>query len=652
VVEELAVADCLLTLCAPRIPSDEAERLEALRSLGILDSAPSESFDRITRLAARALRVPIASVTLIDAKRAWVKSTVGFGATEVPRRAAFCAHAILERTPMVVRDALQDPRFAGNPFVTGEPHIRSYIGVATLTVDGQPIGTFCAVDYRPRDFTADEIDTVCGFGRMVEEIYHARELEIRSAQLLQIATANVRLFRDTFEQAAVGIFHSDPATRLLRLNRRACEILGYAEGELASTSLMDITHPDDLAVNTDQFRRMLKGEFDDYRLEKRLRHKDGHYVWVLLSETLIRVEPAYIISAIEDISASKRTEAEITGARDSLRRQVAIKTKRLRRANRDLRMRIAQVVESECAQRHAERFLRTTTNSIPAQVGYWNKNLVCEFANGAYREWFGLEPDQVVGLRLIELLGEEVFREDEPRIRATLGGEPQHFQRLVIKAGGSRSYADVRLLPDADESGDVSGFFVMVNDVTELREIQLALEEANLKLKQDSVTDYLTGVYNRRHFSVCSEQAARRFRDTGEAYGLMLLDLDDFKRVNDTYGHDVGDEVLATVGQVLSLTLRDTRDIAARLGGEEFGVLCFDAPDERSIRALGERIRMAIEKSSIWNGTDKIGVTCCVGVALSRAGDPDWKTIYSRADDALYEAKSNGKNRLSAGVGC
>ncbi|MFP5487048.1 MAG: GAF domain-containing protein, partial [Acidimicrobiia bacterium] len=112
---------------APQLP-DEALRLAALQGLAILDTPPEERFDRLTRLARRLFDVPVALVSLVDADRQWFKSCVGVGITESPRDVSFCGHAIADRSPLVVEDALLDERFADNPFVTGEMGVRFYAG--------------------------------------------------------------------------------------------------------------------------------------------------------------------------------------------------------------------------------------------------------------------------------------------------------------------------------------------------------------------------------------------------------------------------------------------------------------------------------------------------------------------------------------------
>lgn len=135
----------------------ETLRLEALQRLSLLDSLPEERFDRLTRLASRALGADISLVSLIDEDRQWFKSNQGLSVSETPRDQAFCAHAIQSNGVMVVPDATQDPRFANNPLVTGDPNIAFYAGAPLITKDGHALGTLCVIDDKPRnDFNSED----------------------------------------------------------------------------------------------------------------------------------------------------------------------------------------------------------------------------------------------------------------------------------------------------------------------------------------------------------------------------------------------------------------------------------------------------------------------------------------------------------------
>jgi diguanylate cyclase len=637
---------------APSIPADETRRLVALHRLAILDTAPEESLDLVTRLAAKVLRVPTMLISLVDSDRQWFKSCVGMDATESSRDVSFCGHVVYERRPLVIRDATQDPRFADNPLVTGAPHIRAYMGVPLSTLDNQPIGTLCAIDYQSHEFGADDLETLGSFAMILEEFLHAKELSVQTNRVVEFARERDARFRETFELAAVGILHSTMDGRLIRVNGRACEILGYSAEELKSVPFIGITHPDDVAENMENLRRLKAGEVENFRMEKRLLRKDGAYEWVYLSVALKRDvdgRPDYMIAVMEDISEKKRAEQALVEARDSLEAEVRKQTQLLRDQNQTLRTQISRVLSSETAQRAAETRLRAIADHIPALIGYWNSQLVCEFANEAYRAWFGLAPGEVVGMPMQDLIGDSLFKKTEPHARLALSGHEQHFQRTLVKIDGCTSFIDARYLPDIDESGKINGFYVQAIDITELRRAQSELEEVNARLRHDSTTDYLTGIANRRVFTERSEEAAQQFRDRGAPYALILLDVDNFKDVNDHFGHEVGDRVLSAMGRVLRDQLRGRTDLAARLGGEEFAVLCFGDLDEEKLRQLAERIRSHLKAETVRTEKGAVSVTCSFGVALSNSDDHDWKGMYARADAALYEAKTSGKDRVIFG---
>ena len=167
----------------PRIPLNEAQRLAALHATRLLGSAPEETFDRITRTAARLFDVPIALVSLVDKDRQWFKSRTGLDACETPREVSFCGHAILTDEPLVVPDAAEDARFIDNPLVTGSPHLRFYAGVQLYSVERQKIGTLCIIDRKPRQLGPGELDALRDLARMVEQLVYHRQLAMAAQSL-------------------------------------------------------------------------------------------------------------------------------------------------------------------------------------------------------------------------------------------------------------------------------------------------------------------------------------------------------------------------------------------------------------------------------------------------------------------------------------
>ena len=167
----------------PPIPARDAERVDVLRSLGILETPADPDFDELTRLAAQTCQVPIALISLIDRDRQWFKSNLGFPRTETPRENAFCAHAIAEPagTVFTVPDAHDDARFQRNPFVLGDPHIRFYAGAPLVTHDGWVLGTLCVIDRQPRHLSPEQQRVLVSLSRhVVNAIECHRLVESRS----------------------------------------------------------------------------------------------------------------------------------------------------------------------------------------------------------------------------------------------------------------------------------------------------------------------------------------------------------------------------------------------------------------------------------------------------------------------------------------
>jgi len=169
--------DAFRKVCAAA--REETERLAALDRLGVLDTAPEPAFDDVVRQAAKRFGVPVALVSLIDAERQWFKAAFGLKATESPRSDAFCNHAIRSGGVMVIADAAADPRFADNPFVTGETGLRFYAGAPLTMPGGQRIGTLCLIDRRPRgDFSPEDAATLAALAAEVAAELARREVAV------------------------------------------------------------------------------------------------------------------------------------------------------------------------------------------------------------------------------------------------------------------------------------------------------------------------------------------------------------------------------------------------------------------------------------------------------------------------------------------
>lgn len=178
-----------ITMSYPTASNEEA-RLAALYELDLLDTPDEPAFDRVTRLVTKLLHVPISTVTLIDAKRQWIKSRVGVEARETPRDVAFCAYTIQGTEPLIINDARQDPRFADNPFVKAVDGIRFYAGIPLSTTKGLTLGSLCAIDTKPRAISDQELTALQDLAAIVTDEIHLRErlvLEKKSAKASQQA---------------------------------------------------------------------------------------------------------------------------------------------------------------------------------------------------------------------------------------------------------------------------------------------------------------------------------------------------------------------------------------------------------------------------------------------------------------------------------
>ena len=309
------------------------------------------------------------------------------------------------------------------------------------------------------------------------------------------------------------------------------------------------------------------------------------------------------------------------------------------RSRRQFQMSAVKMHESV---QERDKFISVLMEHAPIMVSYWDAQRRCRYANKMYRAWFGKSEDQIVGIDVHDLLGDEQYEKCEPLIAATLRGEPQHFEQVRIKAGGITGYVLSRYIPDSDGLG-VRGFFVIASDITELKYTQLQLEKRIEDLYSMATTDALTGLDNRRNLLEKVQLEIDRARRYGLSLGFLMVDIDHFKNINDTYGHDAGDRVLQRVGALLRETMR-TPDHVGRLGGEEFGILLTNVTPLRT-KEIAELLRIRTAALAVAYGEAQIGFTVSIGVADLRVdAENPLLDMMKRADAALYRAKNSGRN--------
>ena len=244
----------------PKTPLDEGLRLETLRSLKLLDSAPEERFDRLTRLAKRLFGVPICLVSIVDANRQWFKSAQGLDAPETPRDISFCAHAILDDKLFIVPNTLEDERFADNPLVLNDPNIRFYAGYPLKVMNGSKMGTLCIIDREPREFSDEDYDLLKDLAAMAEQ-------EIAAVQLASLDELTLISNRRGFNSLAL---HS---LNISKRHKTKVELLffdlddfkqindkfGHAEGDKALIAFAEIMRQE--FRESDVFARIGGDEF-------------------------------------------------------------------------------------------------------------------------------------------------------------------------------------------------------------------------------------------------------------------------------------------------------------------------------------------------------------------------------------------------------
>jgi diguanylate cyclase len=250
------------------LPPDEAARLKALQQLAVLDTPAEVAFDALARAAAALCGVPIAMVSLVDADRQWFKARVGLDSLrETPREQAFCAHTILQSEVFEVTDAQADPRFAGNPLVTGQQGIRFYAGAPVTLPGGAAVGTVCVIDRVPRQLDERQRAVLAELAHAASALLQAR----RDAHTLARSEAR---YRALAELSPAGLFLGDADGECTYTNPSWQAIHGLSLSESLGLSWMQVVQPAELARLADQWRAAIRERrlFDEV---VRVRRLDG-----------------------------------------------------------------------------------------------------------------------------------------------------------------------------------------------------------------------------------------------------------------------------------------------------------------------------------------------------------------------------------------
>ncbi len=294
-------------------------------------------------------------------------------------------------------------------------------------------------------------------------------------------------------------------------------------------------------------------------------------------------------------------------------------------------------------------FISFVTDNVPASISYWNNEQRCLFANRTSHEWHSKTDGQIVGLTTQDLLGDKLSREIEPFIRSAIEGTRQNFERAMFRPDGTVRQTLFHFIPDISPDDVVQGYVEVIFDMTETKLMNAELEKAANVLRELAQTDPLTGLSNRRMLDKTIEAEFQRYKRFGSTTAVLMIDIDHFKRVNDTWGHMAGDRALVALAHTIQTTLRAT-DLATRYGGEEFVVLLV-ATGADGATAMAERIRYAVTQIAVPVASGEFGFTISIGVASFNDKDKDWSEVISRADHRLYLAKECGRNKVVADDG-
>jgi diguanylate cyclase (GGDEF)-like protein len=213
-----------------------------------------------------------------------------------------------------------------------------------------------------------------------------------------------------------------------------------------------------------------------------------------------------------------------------------------------------------------------------------------------------------------------------------------------ITSQAGHMYQNITIFPLASLTGQVEQVCLVIYDVTDEAVSRLGMQSLNSQLEKVSRVDGLTGLYNRRFWEEQFVMEYKRDKRSESPSALVMVDIDNFKKVNDTYGHPAGDEVIKKLAEVIKKATRET-DISGRYGGEEFAIILPDTP-VANVEFVAERIRRLVEKCTVVYDEIDIKFTISIGIAGFKHSHKDSIQWLDSADKALYQAKASGKNRV------
>ncbi len=433
-----------------------------------------------------------------------------------------------------------------------------------------------------------------------------RTLALMRAQLSDDARReSEERFRALFNQATVGVAQVDSDTgKFVRVNQRYGDILGYSPQEMVGMTFQSLTHPDDLAADLAHVRRLQSGDVPEYRLEKRYIHKDGHEVWGDLTVSSMWASgsaPGHHIAVVQDITARKHMEENLRA-----------NEQRLRSILERLPMGLCLVQDDGLISFRNERYVQIcgyTQEEVPDTDTWWRR----AYPDAAERD--------AIRQRLLDT----------------------SHQGVIPLAEYTIFCADGKYKPV-----EISGIFVEGGRLITMQDLSQR-KAAEEEINQLAYYDPLTRLPNRRLLMDRLQQALATSARHQRSGALLMLDLDNFKTVNETRGHDRGDALLLQVAHRLRGCVHED-DTVARQGGDEFVVVLEDlgeTPEEAAARAedVGQRILGVLREPYQIDG-DAHHSSLSMGVTIYSGTRETVDELLKRADLALYQAKNAGRDTL------
>ncbi|MBS0611119.1 MAG: EAL domain-containing protein [Proteobacteria bacterium] len=420
-------------------------------------------------------------------------------------------------------------------------------------------------------------------------------------------------FRAVFSQAAVGMaqvdLHSD---RLLQVNRKFCDFLGYTEAELQRLRFQDISDARDLDMDLAQLRRIRSGELGEYRMEKRYRHKDGHIVWAELMVSRLRLADRVDchLAVVQDIGERKQMEQALSDS---------------------------------------EQHLLGILNHMPVGVNLV-RNGVFVFRNDRHTQICGYDeqeaPDMATWWRLVI---PDVGQRQQSR-----DAWDAALQSAGHSADGAIRPVECQITCKAGLQRTIELSGVMLEDSHIMTIVdQSQRRQAEEEVRYLAYNDPLTGLPNRRLLLDRLQQALVVSARHQQCGAVLMLDLDHFKHINETQGHDIGDLLLHAVAQRLRACIPED-DTLARHGGDEFVVVLKELGADLQAaaghaEAVGHKILGAMREPFVLGGGEPnhtSHTTLSVGIAIFQGLRESADELLKRCDMAMYEAKAAGRDAL------